>query len=214
LALVTGAFVWAWSDPVPAIRDELRAAASDPTNHEPYADLVRAELGAADRLQTVTFSMPCFWAGESHFGGLEGVYRTTPGTQAGKEVVRVAFDPRVTSYDDLLAAPPDPAAKGRGCRYDPDKTAPERKDPAFVPDDLEKWSLRQTDGLKCVPMTPAQAARVNALFHAGRPVEPWLSPTQNKLLAKVRKNPNADWTEYVGNERLWDLLRTQATGRK
>src|SRR3954469_16214993 len=71
LALLAAAAVfsaWYFHDPLPAIRDELLAAARDPSNHAPYADLVRDELAAANRLQTATFEMPCFWSGESHFG--------------------------------------------------------------------------------------------------------------------------------------------------
>ena len=207
-ALLGGlAAVMAWPDPVRAARDELRTAVADPGNHAPYADLVRAELAAADRLKTCTFQMPCFWAGESHFGGLPGVYRTTPGTQRGAEVVRVDYDPAVTSPQELLTMPPDPSAAGRGCVYLPDRTTLVHNDRAFRPDDMPKWSIRQTDGLKYVPMTPAQAARVNADFHAGRPIDAWLSPAQNRLLQRVLKNPDGNWTEYLGDERLWTTLR-------
>lgn len=202
------ATVLLWPDPVGDVRTELLAATNASSNHAPYASLVRQELAVRDRLKTCTFAMPCFWAGESHFGGIDGVYRTTPGTQGGKEVVRVDYDPAVTSAQELLLHPVDPAAVGRGCRYQPEETFLVANDAAFKEDDLPKWSIRQTDALKCVPMTPAQACRVNADFHAGRPVDRWLSPKQNAMVQKVRDNLKGGWREYIHDESLWRRLTT------
>jgi peptide-methionine (S)-S-oxide reductase len=70
-------------------------------------------------MQLAMFGMGCFWGAERKFWQHEGVYSTAVGYAAGftpnptyrevcsgltghAEVVLVAFDPAVTSYDDLL----------------------------------------------------------------------------------------------------------------
>ena len=70
-------------------------------------------------LELATFGMGCFWGAERLFWGLPGVYATAVGYAGGEtpnptyhevctgrtghaEVVRVIFDPRRSSYADLL----------------------------------------------------------------------------------------------------------------
>ncbi|MHC4390830.1 MAG: peptide-methionine (S)-S-oxide reductase MsrA [Planctomycetota bacterium] len=69
--------------------------------------------------EVAMFGLGCFWGAEKAFWKLEGVYSTSVGYSAGhtvnatyrdvcsgstghNEVVRVAFDPKVISYDQLL----------------------------------------------------------------------------------------------------------------
>jgi peptide-methionine (S)-S-oxide reductase len=70
-------------------------------------------------LETAMFGLGCFWGAERKFWERKGVYSTSVGYAAGftpnptyeevctgrtghNEVVRVVFDPKVVSYDDLL----------------------------------------------------------------------------------------------------------------
>jgi peptide-methionine (S)-S-oxide reductase len=70
-------------------------------------------------MEMAMFGMGCFWGAERKFWQLNGVYTTAVGYAAGvtpnptyqevcsgmtghNEVVRVVYDPRVISYDDLL----------------------------------------------------------------------------------------------------------------
>jgi peptide-methionine (S)-S-oxide reductase len=72
-----------------------------------------------DGLERAVFGMGCFWGAEKKFWQLRGVYSTAVGYAGGptpnptyrevctgmtghNEVVLVVFDPKVTSYDDLL----------------------------------------------------------------------------------------------------------------
>ena len=73
-----------------------------------------------DGLETAMFGMGCFWGAERDFWELDGVYTTAVGYAAGQtpnptyeevcsartghnEVVLVVFDPKVVSYEQLLA---------------------------------------------------------------------------------------------------------------
>lgn len=74
-----------------------------------------------DGLEMAMFGMGCFWGAERKFWQLKGVFSTAVGYAAGitpnptyhevctgrtghNEVVRVVFDPKVISYEDLLKA--------------------------------------------------------------------------------------------------------------
>ena len=65
--------------------------------------------------ETATFGMGCFWGPDGRFGAIEGVVRTRVGYAGGTEpepsyyslgdhteVVRVEYDPRELTYEDLL----------------------------------------------------------------------------------------------------------------
>lgn len=70
-------------------------------------------------METAMFGLGCFWGAERRFWQIEGVYTTAVGYAGGytpnptyeevctgmtghNEVVRVVFDPRVVSYEELL----------------------------------------------------------------------------------------------------------------
>ena len=72
-------------------------------------------------MQIALFGMGCFWGAEKRFWALPGVYSTSVGYASGltpnptyeevctgmtghNEVVRVVYDPKVTSFEDLLEA--------------------------------------------------------------------------------------------------------------
>ena len=80
-----------------------------------------AQAAVPAGMQIAMFGLGCFWGAEKLFWNLPGVYSTAVGYAAGvtpnptyeevctghtghNEVVRVVYDPEVTSFEDLLAA--------------------------------------------------------------------------------------------------------------
>jgi hypothetical protein len=129
---------------------------------------------------SATFSMHCFWAGEAALGALDGVAETRTGWQNGREVVELRYDGRRLDRE-LLAK----AAKQAGFSAETaGKLSPSPKD--------DKYRLRRSL-YRFVPMTRAQASKVNAAL--GRSSDPrrWLSPRQLRLLRRVEARPKAGW---------------------
>lgn len=155
-----------------------------------YLELLEEELAAREAgLQTATFSMYCFWTGEGTFGSLPGVIETEPGYQDGKEVVKVQFDPAVTSRTALekLTQPKNmtACAKNEGFRSD--------REP--------KYYLAQTD-YRYIPMTSLQACRANSLVGKNQSPDELLSPRQLDLLKKIAENPKKAWKNMIGRQDL------------
>ncbi|MCC7465173.1 MAG: thioredoxin family protein [Saprospiraceae bacterium] len=142
-----------------------------------YLELLEEELAAREAgLQVATFSMYCFWTGEGVFGALPGVIETQPGYQDGREVVKVWYDPSVTSKE-VLAQKTQPknftaCAKNEGFRIDSEP----------------KYYMAQTD-YRFIPMTSLQACRANSLIGNRQSPDELLSPRQLALLHEIRQNP-------------------------
>jgi len=88
-----------------------------PSRHFVNGNPIQAPFPAG--IETAVFGLGCFWGAERKFWQVEGVYTTAVGYAAGitpnptyqevcsgmtghNEVVLVAFDPKVVSYEDLL----------------------------------------------------------------------------------------------------------------
>ena len=159
-----------------------------------YLQLVAAEH-SGDR-KTALLSMHCYWEGEGQLGGLAGVVNTNSGWLRGQEVVRVAFDPAVLTFADLLtaaktvhcadgifatSAAQQQAAEGLG--FSVAELAPgERVRPAKATD--QRYYLRQT-AWRHLPLTPLQATRMNAALRKKQDPRAFLSPRQQELWQQV-----------------------------
>jgi len=172
-----------------------------------YLRLLAYETGSRKgRIEKATFAMHCFWEGEGALGKLDGVVGTMPGFLDGLEVVEVEFDPSRLPYDKLLSE-----AKSMKCaskvfaRSDAQLSAAKksvgdatvRSDEEFRPDKEPKYYLLQTP-LRHVPMTPLQAARVNAALGRHESADPFLSPRQLALLAAIKSQPKTKWPLAIG----------------
>lgn len=161
-----------------------------------YLHLLEEEVQARERsTETATFSMYCFWSGESTFGTLPGVIETAPGFQNGREVVRVSFDPAVTNQAQLSAL-----TQPKGIAACSDNAG-------FRSDKEPKYYLAQTFW-RAVPMTTLQACRANSLVGSGRSPEAVLSPRQIALGQKIKALPEYRWKNVIGQPDLvkaWEL---------
>lgn len=144
--------------------------------------------------------------GEARLALLKGVVATRSGWLGGGEVVEVTYDPRATGIQQLVAA-----ARERGCArrvYVKDEAAlrAARKVvgdraallPGALRPDQVKHGMSRTS-LRHLPMTPLQAARVNATLKEADHLE-LLSPRQRELLETIRGHPNAPWPTAIGQD--------------
>ncbi len=169
-----------------------------------YLRLAATEVRAAETARA-TFGMHCFWQGEAGLGGMDGVIATRTGHLDGREAVEVAYVADILSYDELLQGAVDCDCAARVFAHDDRQwEAAHRKvgaravriDAALraAPATDQKWYLRHSHW-RYVPLTPAQAARVNSDLAAGGEPSRWLSPRQVDLERRVaavdRSAPNA-----------------------
>lgn len=155
-----------------------------------YLELLEEELSAREAgLQTATFSMYCFWTGEGTYGALPGVIETESGYQDGKEVVKVQFDPSITSKADLEQ------------KTKPKNMSACAKNEGFRPDHEPKYYLAQTN-YRYIPMSSMQACRANSLVGKNQAPDELLSPRQLNLLKKINESPNKGWKSMIGRNDL------------
>jgi len=154
--------------------------------------------------------------GEAEFGLIEGVLSTTAGWIGKVEVVEIEFDPRRTTYADLLAHAVD-----RDCalrvfpRTDAQLElarakvgdAAERSDARIRLVEDQKYYLGRT-ALRYVPMTRVQAMRINADVQKAAD---YLSPRQQRIWAAAQSDPSgfADCIDRAPIE-AWDAAATRA----
>ncbi len=161
-------------------------------------------------------AMSCFWTGEGKLGAMDGVVATEPGFMAGREVVKVSFDPTMVSYDELVKKSRESScASTVFYQNEEERAAAEAavgkgstmKKVNFSPDREPKYYLSKTDW-RFVPMTETQASRANALVGRGESPEPVLSPRQVELGNFISKNPARKWKEAIGEA---DLVKAWAS---
>ncbi|MFN0175212.1 MAG: VPGUxxT family thioredoxin-like (seleno)protein, type 2 [Saprospiraceae bacterium] len=160
-----------------------------------YLELFEEELSARENgLETATFSMYCFWTGEGTFGAIPGVIETEPGFQDVKEVVKVQFNPAVTSRANLEK------------QTQPKNISSCAHNNGFRSDREPKYYLAQTD-YRFIPMTSLQACRANSLVGQRKSPDELLSPRQLELLKKVQENPKKDWKSMIGQsmDEMWSM---------
>ncbi|WP_394750047.1 VPGUxxT family thioredoxin-like (seleno)protein, type 2 [Spongiimicrobium salis] len=147
-----------------------------------YIKLLGEELSAANSgtIKEKTYKMYCFWSGEKHLGSAEGVLHTEAGFMGGHEVVRVKYDSKRISEEDLTQfasnADISPISSDRSYR-------PATKD--------EDYYLQHTP-FKYLPLSPLQRTKINSAI--GNRLDPmqYLSPSQLKWLEQLTKSNNKE----------------------
>lgn len=181
----------------------------------PYLELLAAEETQQDNFERATFAMHCFWVGEATLGKMPGVVLTEPGFLDGQEVVEVTFDPSKLSYEALLKlAQKQQCATTVYTRSDAQQStagnilgdSAVRTDDTIRPDSQPKYYLAQSE-LRFVPMTSAQASKVNAAIGGkGNPAF-FLAQNQRQLWTLVKRHPDAGWPVALGNDDLVSAWR-------
>ena len=191
-----------------------------------YLKLLAAEADAKRAgTERATFAMHCFWEGEARLGVIDGVVETQVGFLDGMEVVEVRFDPRVISFADLLnQARKIECAHTVFCRSDAQQqvAAKAMGDAAVRSDAPMQASAKDAkyylslSSLRAVPMTPLQAARVNAALSNREDPALWLSPSQVQMAASLAGRKDAQIVSMVGREdivRAWGEARQATVSR-
>lgn len=178
---------------------------------------LRAETTGTEKAD---FAMYCFWTGEKQLGQIDGVVSTKAGFMGGHEVVEVEYDPLVVSFDNLLATAQKQQCASEVFTTTTKQTALAKKvvgaqkvssQKSFRPDHQPKYYLSHTH-LKYVPMTPLQAARVNAAIGHRAAFAKYLSPRQLQMASYIEQHPGGKWEncidEPVGKywEGIWKVV--------
>ncbi len=181
--------VWKPDALLPRVVASLRAAKCEVPA---YLTLLADDVRAAS-FERATFAMYCFWEGEKQLGRIDGVVSTEAGWLDGKEVVELVYDPARVDYAKLVTE-----ARGVKCcskvyaRTDAQLEAANgvidasRTDEAIklAKDSDRKYYLTKSP-LRYLPMTPAQATKVNAALAAKAPYTTFLSPRQRALAKRL-----------------------------
>jgi hypothetical protein len=144
----------------------------------------------------VTYTTPCFWSGETSLAQHPAVITTDAGWVDGEEVVRVHFDPRVASRQDL-----DAYALTEGFASTPSHSFGLDREPQFY---LRKHPARH------LPLTPAQRTQLNLAVPYRGSFAGVLSPQQSAWLADPQlQRSSGDETYRQDIRQSWPALTTQ-----
>jgi hypothetical protein len=149
--------------------------------------------------QCVTYATPCFWSGETSLAQHGAVITTDAGWVDGEEVVRVNFDPRVASREDL-----DGYASSEGFTPTSRGGFGLDREPQFY---LRKHRARH------LPLTPAQRTQINLAVPYHRSLGDVLSPQQSTWLADPQLERSSGDDAYRRDIRpSWAALAAQLGG--
>lgn len=160
-----------------------------------YLNLLVEELSAqkANRVDEKYFKMYCFWTGEKELGKLDGVLSTQSGFMNYSEVVKVNYDSRQISEEQLEKA----AARNN-----------------FQPIDKGTYKLAAHDlhyylqhtPYKYLPLTELQKTKINSLLGNNQSGEKYLSPKQKAWLAELRySNQKAKSLVHTDFAKAWAM---------
>ncbi len=171
-----------------------------------YFDIWYEELKGASSEEEAYLSMYCFWTGEKEIAQLDGVLSTEAGYMHGKEVVKVTYNKDKTRLKTIVKA-----AKSKNCAdqvyvgSDSDYPEADKTTSKYRIDKEVKYYLLKSP-YKSIPMTPLQAAKVNAAIGSRKDPKVFLSDRQIALLdvkskAKSRINQEfvAAWYEALSD---------------
>lgn len=179
------------------IADRMIASLTEAERPVPaYLSALRDELNP-QKIETATFSMGCYWAGEACLGELDGLLSSRTGDLGGREVVELRYDSTRLTYHDLLRhARESDCADGVFAHSDAQlKVATDLFGPAArrasgsardASKRNQKFHLKRSKKLANLELTPAQATKLNHSTWQKSDPSPHLSPRQRSALARDR----------------------------
>lgn len=171
-----------------------------------YFDLYQEELiGRSGEVKEANLAMYCFWTGEKELAKMNGVLSTEPGYMNGHEVVKIEYNPYITSLDKIV-----PVANKVNCADEVyvdekiDVDVPVKSTSKYRKDRDDKYYLSRT-AYKVIPMTDLQATKVNSSIGSRQSPEKYLSPRQLELFNYLKSKGAVS---QIGNdlEQVWGQL--------
>ncbi|QDH78565.1 thioredoxin family protein [Echinicola soli] len=172
-----------------------------------YIELLEDELKILSGISRIAYyETPCFWSGETSMIQHPMVLSTEAGWMAGKEVVKVHYDPDKGTLDELNSYAIDQGF------YLMEKLDTYKKD--VNPQYYLKGSI-----FRVLPLSFRQRSLLNYAipYKKDGEGETYLSPLQSQLLVKYRKNNRAEKAEalYDRNiEESWSFREVETNTRR
>ena len=182
-----------------------------------YLQLLQEELiSNSIGVEEATFGMYCFWSGEKELGSMTGVVSTQPGFMDGREVVTVAYNPEIITFETILSEAKKAKCASHVFANDDRQFAKAKKlvhsdqiseAGKFRLDKEPKYYLSKTD-YQYVPMTALQATKANALIGKQQSPNAVLSPRQVELAQFIAQHKNLAWKNAINQpfEKAWEAV--------
>jgi hypothetical protein len=167
-----------------------------------------ATLVMPEKTETACFWMFCYWTGEKHLSGIDGVLGTTIGWLGGKEVIELTYDPAKTDFETLAKVAKKSCGRKVGV-FARDRgqlaAAKKLKMPAKLSDKavntkrtLQEHGLLRYPEYYFLPLSEGQATRLNLLAYQRKPEKMGdvLSPSQKKLKKRIAEAVEPMGTGY------------------
>lgn len=184
-------------------------------NIEPMAARMVSALRAADQdvpdylqllvdnssaTEKATFAMHCYWEGEGKLGRIPGVADTHSAWIGKLEVVEVIYDPEQVEYRKLVNTAQSMECASKVFAHSDEQLkiakelvgekaerAPEG-DWRDVKLSDQKYYLRNTPGVRSLPLTELQSTKINARLMRRVDYAELLSPRQIELLGAIKRH--------------------------
>jgi hypothetical protein len=179
--------------------EKLRAVLAKKNIKEPgYVGLLAKDIELLyGYTKTKIYETPCFWSGETSLAQQPAVLSTEPGFVDSKEVVKVVYDPSVSSETEL-----DNYALQQGFYV-------LKSSSGFRSDADPQYYLKQSE-YRYLPLTPAQRTKINQALPYKEGPEKYLSPSQLRWLHNEKLHSAADDDNYSKDFiSTWNKMKSQ-----
>ncbi len=126
----------------------------------------------------------CFWTGEKQLGFKDGVLNTEAGYMNGREVVKVTYNNKIISEEQLAKF-----ASGNSMK-------PVDKHKSYRPSLKDEDYYLQHSIYKYLPLSELQRTKINSALGRGDSAEQFLSPKQSKWLNEIKTSKTVKSTRY------------------